>query len=420
MRRANETLEQTQHQHTRLKSTNTPQNSAAMIARTGLRTTRNLRIIRNARNNSTTAAKSGGGSGAVAGGLAGGLVAFGLGYGYYHFSGAKAAVNMASDTKAYFENMKNKLTEKAPEPSAALKYIREYAQSYGSFIPGAKPIIDSAFNDLDKIQSKHGDKVDKLVTDTYHELKDVAKDGVTMESAMKAWDVLQKKFDEIKKLAKDVGGDLMNQHPELKEKVGGKFDELKSMADQYGPDAKKQVDEVYQKVQDIAAKGLSAGSIAEIGKLVNDKYADLKKSGEEAYSKGFEKSIKPLLEKYPDAKKFVEENKDAFKSGNMEDLIAKVKKAVDSQDLSGLQEYADKAKTAAKSSGFDLDKYFDKIPSGSEIISRIKEISHAAEKHGSEAKDLSDKTFKEIKEILSKRADEAKKLGEKAKDDATK
>lgn len=54
---------------------------STMLARSTLRTTRNLRVIRNARFNSTTAAKSGGGSGALAGGLAGGLVAVGVGYG---------------------------------------------------------------------------------------------------------------------------------------------------------------------------------------------------------------------------------------------------------------------------------------------------------------------------------------------------
>ena len=381
-----------------------------------LRTTRNLRVIRNVRLNSTAspAAKTGGSSGAVAGGVAGGLVAVAVGYSFYHFSGAKAAVNMASDTKAYFDGMKNKFVEKTPEPRAALKYVREYAQSYASFIPGAKPVIDAAFNDLDKVSGKHGDKVDKLVTDTYHELKDIAKDGITMTSAVKAWDILQSKFDEIKKLASDVGGDLLNQHPELKEKVGGQFDELKKMADQYGPDAKKQVDEVYQKAQDIAAKGLSAGSIAEIGKLARDKYNELKKSGEEAYSKGFEKSISPLLEKFPDAKKFVEENKDALKQGNFEDLVKSVKSAVDSKDLGGLQKYLDSAKQTAKKSGFDIDSYFKDIPSGHEIFARIKELKEAAEKHGDEAKELSEKTFSEIKDVLSKRSEEAKKIAEKA------
>lgn len=389
-----------------------------MFSRSTLRTTRNIRVINATRLNSTTAAKTGGGSGALVGGLAGGLVAFGVGYGFYHFSGAKAAVNTASDMKKYYEDAKSKLAEKTPEPKEALKYIRSLSQSYAAFIPGAKPVLDAAFDDLDKVSAKHGDKVDKLVTDTYHQLKDVSKDGLSLETATKAWSVLEKKFEEIKSLAKDVGGDILSQHPELKDKVGGKMDDLKSMADQYGPDAKKQYDEVYKKVQDIAAKGLSAGSLAEVTKLVNDKYSELKKKGEEAYSAGFEKSVTPLLEKYPEAKKFVESNKDALKSGNIEELISSVKKAVDSKDLGALQEYVDKAKSAASKSGFDLEKYFHGIPSGSEIISKIMEIKNAAEKHGDEAKELSEKTFNEIKEILSKRATEAGKIAEKAKKDA--
>lgn len=389
-----------------------------MLARSTLRTTRNLRIINATRLNSTTAAKSGGGTGALTGGLAGGLVAFGLGYGYYHFSGAKTAVNTASEVKKYFDDAKAKLAEKTPEPKEALKYIRNLSQSYAAFIPGAKPILDSAFDDLDKVSGKHGDKVDKLVTDTYNQLKDASKEGLTMETATKAWSILEGKFEEIKKLAKDVGKDIVAEHPELKEKVGGKMDDFKKLADQYGPDAKKQFEEVQSKVQDIAAKGLSAGSIAEIASLVNSKYSELKKKGEEAYSAGFEKSVTPLLEKYPEAKKFVDENKDALKNGNIKDLIASVQKAVDSKDLGALQEYADKAKSMASSSGFDLEKYFHAIPSGSEIMKKISDIKEAAEKHGDEAKELSEKTFKEIKEILTKRADEAAKIAEKAKKDA--
>lgn len=339
--------------------------------------------------------------------------------GYYHFSGAKAAVNTARDAKRYFDDAKATISEKTPEPKAALKYVRNLAQSYAAVIPGAKGIVDSAFDDLDKVSAKHGDKVDKIVADTYHQLKDISnKDGLSLESATKAWSVLEKKMEEIAELAKTVGGDIMKQHPEIKEKVGGKLDDLKGMADQYGPDAKKQYDEVYKKVQDIATKGLSAGSLAEIAKLVNDKYADIKKAGEEAYSSGFEKSITPLLEKYPEAKKFVDENKDALKNGNIDDLIKSVKKAVDSKDLGALQEYADKAKSMASKSGFDIEKYFHGIPSGSGIMSKVKEIKESAEKHGDEAKELSEKTFKEIKDILSKRAGEAQKIAEKAKKDA--
>jgi len=386
-----------------------------MFSRSALRTTRNLRIINATRQNTTQAAKSGGGSGAVAGGLAGGLVAVGLGFGFYHFSGARAAVNTATEAKKYYDDAKAKIAEKTPEPKEALKFVRNLAQSYAGFIPGAKPIVDAAFDDLDKVSYKHGDKVDKLVSDTYQELKDVSKDGISMESATKAWSVLQGKFEEIRKLAQDVGGDIMNQHPELKEKVGGKLDDFKSLAEQYGPDAKKQYDEVYSKVQSIAAKGLSAGSLAEVASLVNDKYAEIKKKGEEAYSAGFEKSVTPLLEKYPEAKKFVEENRDALKNGNIEELISSVKKAVDSKDLGSLQEYADKAKSYAKKSGFYLSSYFDKIPAGSEILSKIKDIREVAEKHGDEAKELSEKTFQEIKDVLNKRAAEASKIAEKAK-----
>ncbi|ORY77781.1 hypothetical protein BCR37DRAFT_122368 [Protomyces lactucae-debilis] len=389
-----------------------------MYTRTALRTTRNLRILKQVRHNSAGArpATAGGQSGAVAGGIAGAVAALTVGYAAYHFSGARAAVKMASETKATMDSMKQKVLDATPEPKEALRFLRQTTQSYAAMIPGAKPILDSAFDDLDKLSAKHGDKVDKLVTETYNELKGVATKGsLDLETANKAWGIMQSKIAQIKELAAAAGGDLVDQHPELKKQAGARFNDLKRLAEQYGPEAQKEVDEMYNKVQELASKGLNAGSIGEITKLANDKFAELKQKGEDAYNQGFEKSIKPLLAKSPEVSKFFEDNQDAIKSGDIKKLIPAVKKAIDQQDFGSLQQYVDQAKSYANNSG--LGSYLDAIPSGSEIMGHFKDIHAIADKHGEEAKKLSEDTLAEVKQILTKRAEQARKIAEQAKKD---
>ena len=134
---------------------------------------------------------------ALTGGVVGASAVALAAFGWYHFSGTRQVVNTATDAYKSIENAKNKVLEATPEPREALRWIRQTAQSYAAFIPGAKPVLDAAFDDIDKISAKHGDKVDKLVSDTYDELKKVAKDGINVASATKAYSVILSKVDEI-------------------------------------------------------------------------------------------------------------------------------------------------------------------------------------------------------------------------------
>jgi len=54
---------------------------------------------------SSTATDSGGLSSGVIGGITGGALVFGAAYGYYHFSGAKTAVNSLHAAKSYFDSV---------------------------------------------------------------------------------------------------------------------------------------------------------------------------------------------------------------------------------------------------------------------------------------------------------------------------
>lgn len=382
--------------------------------------------IRQTRFNSATAsgstASSGSGSPAIAGAAAGAVAAIVVGYGLYRFSGAHTAVSSVRQVQSQWENATAKLKEKTPnDASEALKYLRDMAEHYAGFFPGGKPLLNKAFDDLDKLQETHGEEASKIVKDTYEKIKNaVGKEGLTVGTAFTVWQIIEAKFGEVEKLARAAGKNALKLHPEIADKVGGKFDDLKKLAESQGPEAKKQVDELYAKVKDIASKGLSAGSIAEITKLAQGKFDELKKAGEQAYDKGIDQ-LKPYLDKSPEVKKFVEENKDALKSGNVTELADAVKKAVEKNgDLSGLKEYADKAKKYLPSGAGDLSSFFEGLPSGKEIFGHFKDIQQVAKDHGEDAKQLGQKTFDEIKEILQKRAEEAKSIAEKAKKDATK
>jgi hypothetical protein len=86
--------------------------------------------------------------------------------------------------------------------------------TYAAFIPGAKGYVNTAFNDLDSIRSKHGDEVDAIVKKTYDEIKKVSKDkGASTETAFKVWEIIQTRMKEIGDIAGDSMQDIMENHP---------------------------------------------------------------------------------------------------------------------------------------------------------------------------------------------------------------
>jgi hypothetical protein len=65
--------------------------------------------------------------------------------------------------KSPIPKLTSNISDKAPEPNEALKWLHSTATSYAAFIPGAKGYVDSAFKDLEKVQQKHGQEVDDIV-----------------------------------------------------------------------------------------------------------------------------------------------------------------------------------------------------------------------------------------------------------------
>ncbi|KAH7398500.1 hypothetical protein BKA66DRAFT_453235 [Pyrenochaeta sp. MPI-SDFR-AT-0127] len=364
---------------------------------------------------------AGAGSHAAIGAVSGAAAALTVGYIFYRQSGAADVVAASKTTKSYVNSATKKIKEQTPEPNEALEWLRNAAQSYAAFIPGAKTYVDSAFNDLDAIREKHGDEVDKIVREAYDDMREVLNKGdLSLVTAHKTWDVITKHMSRIGDLAGDASQQIMDNHPALKEKVGGNIDKLKEYGDKYGPEAKKEVDRTWKQVSDIAKTGLSASNIEKIKSVVQEKVDKLKKLGDEAWEKGMEQA-KPYLDKNPEVKKLVEENADALKSGNAGELFSRVKSAVEKGDTGDLKKYVKGAANKAKESGFgDYEQYLKKIPGGDQILPKLSQLQEAAQKHGDEAQNILKDAVSEISEILKKKGDEASKLAEKAKEDSKK
>ncbi|KAJ4318416.1 hypothetical protein N0V94_004462 [Neodidymelliopsis sp. IMI 364377] len=378
-----------------------------------------------------TSGNSGAGSHAAIGAVSGAAAAVTVGYIFYRQSGARDLVVASKQTKNYINSTTQKIKENTPEPNEALEWLRNAAQSYAAFIPGAKGYVDSAFNDLDAVRAKHGDEVDSIVKEAYGELRDVLKGGdISVFTAQQAWQVLVKHLGRIADLSGDAAQQIMDNHPKLKEKVGGNLDTLKQLGDQYGPEAKKEVDRTWQQISDIIKTGVNPANIEKIKSVVQEKVEKVKQLGDKAWEKGMEQA-KPYLDKNPQIKKLVEENKDALKTGNVQELYEKVKTAVEKGDTGDLEGYvkdaASQAKDKAQQSGFDVDsvqkyaeQYMKKIPGGDQIMPKLQQLQEAASKHGDEAQKIFKDAVSEVTEVLKKHGDKAQSLAKEAKEDTKK
>ncbi|KAK6381043.1 hypothetical protein LTS17_005244 [Exophiala oligosperma] len=376
-------------------------------------------------NASSSSTSSSGSGGALVGGIAGGATAFLAGYLWYHFSGTKSIVNSVHQARSYVNTAFKKTTEAAPEPNEAVEWLKDTVKTYTKMIPGASKYVDSAFDDLEKIRSKHGDEVDKIIKDTYNELKDVTNKGFSVEAVSQAWDVIQKCFSRISALAVDAGQDILNNHPQLKEKLGGSFDQLKQMGDQYGPEAKQKADETYNQIRDILKGGIGLGTVGQLQKLLQEKVQELKKYGDQAWQKGIEQA-KPVLDKQPQLKELLENNKSKLLQGNIGQLWQKLQEAAKSGNTEDVEKFvkeqADKLsqKAGGSGSGSGIEQYLHMIPGGSEMGSKLQQLQELSQKHGKEAEKLVKSAIDDVTKVLSQKVEEGQKLKEKAKEDVKK
>lgn len=368
-------------------------------------------------------------SSAFGAGVAGGLLVLAAGYSYYHFSGAKTIVNTAHQTKQRidqaFRSSSSAFTSSSgtPDAHAATQWLRDTITPYARFIPGASGYVDQAFKDIEKVQEKHGDELNKIVKQTYDELKDITKDGASVETASRAWEVLQKCMKHIGQLAGDAAGDVMNEHPELKEKFGKGYKQLQQYGEQFGPEAKKQVEDTKKQVEDIYKQGLNSDNINKIQKLIQEKTEQIKGYGENAWKQGMEKA-QPALEKYPELKEQVEKNKDKLLQGDLGQLWQKLQQAAKSGDVDDAKKFvSDQLEKGQQTmsqggGGGGFESLLAMFPHGKDVGGKFQQLQELSQKHGKEAENLVKSAFEDIKKVLEKKVEEGQSLKEKAEKDA--
>ena len=262
--------------------------------------------------------------------------------------------------------------------------------------------------------------MNKIVSRTYDELKDASKKGVSMETAARSWEIIEKAVSELGQLAGDSANEILDNHPKLKEQVGGNLDKLKQMTDGYGgEEAKKELEQTYQQIKDVLKGGFSAETVTKIKKVIDEKTEKVKKLSDEAWKKGLEQA-KPYLDKNPQVKKMVEENAESLKQGNVKEIFEQVKKAVETGDTDELKKYVKQAGDKARNTGLgqSIEGYAKMIPGGSEIVPQLMKLKEVAEKRGEEGQGILKGAYEDVKDVLKKRIGEAEKLAEKAKEDS--
>jgi len=293
--------------------------------------------------------------------------------------------------------------ETAPEPNELLKWFRQIVTSYAVFIPGAKSYVDSVFDDLDKIEQKHRSEVNKILSNAHSEIREVTKSGLSFEAAQRTWEILEKYLKQLGELGSDSAGDILDNYPELKEKVGGNLDQLKSMANSYGPKAKKELDQTYSQIKEAMAGGIGIGTVEKIRQIVQGKYEKVKQIGDEAWKKAMEQS-KSYLDKNPQIKEMIEKNQDVLKSGNIAELHEKLNEGNADQ----IQDYIKQATERTKNNG--MEQYMKMIPGGDKIVPALTKLDEMAKRRGDEAQKLLKESYDEVVEVLQNKTKDAEKL----------
>ena len=362
-----------------------------------------------------------GGSSALTGGLIGGTAALGIAYSYYHFSGAKTTVEAAKQAKSYLDSgvnsFKVQFDDKTPDDTnQAIQTLKETAQKYASFVPGGRGYVDSAFNDLESVRKKHGDEVDSIVRETYAELRDVSKKGMDLDTAGEMWRILSKRIEQLLNLGGDAAEDILNNHPELKKKLGGSTEQLKQLGQRYGPEARKQVDETWEQIRELLKSGVGVDTADKARKLVQDKIQKVREMGEKAFDQGFQQ-IQPMLDKNPQIRSFVEQNLQTLKqSGSVSEAVEQVKHAISTGSTKDLETFVEKTKQSAQRFGSgQLQQWLEMVPQGGQILPQLQRLREVAEREGGKAEELVKETMGEVKRVLERKAEEAERLGEEAK-----
>lgn len=387
-------------------------------------------VQRRFQSTASSSAASNGSSSHIAAGLAGGIAGSSLLYGIYLMTPSgrmtskinKAAKEADKKYQAAAATLKNQ----APSTDEAIDRLKQFCYSYVAWIPGGRAYVDTAFEDLASIRERNSDEVDELVSETYKRIQDIAASGLSMESLSKTYDALGDLTQKLGRLAGNTADQILENHPQLKDKIGGPIDQLKQMGEQYGPEAKKMVDETWEQVSDALSGGFSAESFDKVRRLIEEKVQKMQQLGEQAWEKGLEQA-KPYLDKNPKVKQLIEDNADALKTGNATALFKEVKSAVESGDVGKLEDYVKKAASKAKEStggggsGSSLMSSgplagLGQLVGGGKVQENIEVLSNVVTNHSDEGKKLLEETKEDLKKLLESKAKKAQKILDSAKE----
>lgn len=363
----------------------------------------------------------------------------------------------------------------APAPKQALKYIRNAATSYAAFLPGdAKEKMDSAFEQLEDLASgPRAEEVQKLVNDTYAELKKVFRDGgFDASTAEHVRDILEDKGKRLRRLMGDVGQQLLDKTPGLQEALkksgaGDALGDISRVAKDVGPEASKIVQEMYDDLEkllggaSLTAAATDPNKIYKAVSIIREKSDQVRKLGQKATERAWEEAYGDLvsnkdglLDMVPeDVKGFLSENADSLKKvalggggvGSVYEIVGVIRRyAQEGQGGEGakkLKEYVEDKVKQVSSSGRggvagallsgaggqnwdsilkQAEDYVKQIPGGEKILAstpKAKDMVDLFKNKSPEAKKLAEETVKEVSEVLNRRLEQAKELAKETKNE---
>ncbi|KAK4041322.1 hypothetical protein C8A01DRAFT_34625 [Parachaetomium inaequale] len=390
-------------------------------ARTLLRSSRTQRRFQ-----SSQAGPSSSQSSHLASGVAGGIAGAGLLYGIYLMTPTgkmTRKINTAArEADKKYQQAAATIKDKTPSTDEAVDKLKQFCYSYVAWVPGGRQYVDTAFGDLGAIRESHGEEVDKIVSETYREFQDIARTGLSLESASKANEALANLAKKIASLSGSAADQLLERHPQLNDKVGGPIRQLKEMGAQYGPEAQKLVDETWSQVRDVMASGFSAESADKVRKIVEERTQQMRKMGDDLWDKGVEQA-QPYLDKSPRLKELVTSNRDLLKEGNVAGLLKQIKSLGEGGDAAKVEDYVRQAVDKAKAKGSQagggafaaLSQFLGSDDAG-KLQDKMGVLSEVVSKHSSEGAALLEETRKDVRKLLAEKAQKAQKIVDSAKE----
>ena len=312
-------------------------------------------------------------------------------YVWYQFSGLKTVVKTSKSIESELAEVKEKLAANPPSVDEAMNYFRSVAKSYRSLIPEATTTIDSMLDTLDELKKTNSQEVEKIIKETYDELKEtVMKGAFDLKTGEQVAEILKRRAPEVQDLANRVGTDLIkpviDKNPELRDAIGDSYEDLKRLVGLYGAEAEAKYDDLVKKLKEIFDRGLPKSSIKQARDLVQQTTREIRETGEKKAKDGWDKTskqAKQYLDKMPDVKKTLEENKESLiASGekNIQEIYDQIELVVNNglkkQNIADLEAMIEeKAKNGFQSgrvswdeSWRKLEEYMKKLSPSNEVL----------------------------------------------------